>query len=84
MSDDPRPTRGTATEEHGAFLAIGVVFVVLGLSSFSSGGSNALTAFLPVGIVFVLLSLTRARRAGERADGQDADAAPDSHPDDRA
>lgn len=84
MSTDDEPARGPATgdapareqakSERGAFLAIGYVFVILGLASLGSDNRGSLVVFLSVGVVFIALS--RVGGQGDRTGT--AEAAPDA------
>ena len=60
---------GRTDEQRNGFLAIGMVFAVLGLTGFAGDGT-ARFAFLPVGIVFLVLGLQwRRRGSGGEGDG---------------
>jgi len=60
-----RTSSRTGTQD-GAFLALGLVFFVLGLSGIA-GGDSSRTVFLAVGVVFMSLSAVRAKAS--RRDG---------------
>ncbi|WP_142159105.1 hypothetical protein [Cellulomonas sp. SLBN-39] len=66
MSTDDNPPRDKAKDERGAFLAIGFVFVILGLSAMGSDNRGSLVVFLSVGVVFIALSWVggQGRRTG--------------------
>jgi hypothetical protein len=75
----PPPAPGPPQDDsdpNAAFLPIGIVFLVLGLSGLASDSMRGTSAaFLPVGIVFLVLSLRSATRGHD-----DGGAAPQEGP----
>ncbi|MBO0898632.1 hypothetical protein J1G43_01465 [Cellulomonas sp. zg-ZUI22] len=60
--------RPRSDQESGAFVALGVVFFVLGISG-AARGETALTAFLAVGVVFFAIGVGGGAKARAQADG---------------
>ncbi|GAA4622638.1 DUF3784 domain-containing protein [Cellulomonas oligotrophica] len=79
MSTEEKPSRDKAKDEGGAFLAIGFVFVILGLSGMGSDNRGSMVAFFAVGVVFLALSRTSAQRHRART-GDDAPTGDSSTP----
>ncbi|MCC2313549.1 hypothetical protein [Cellulomonas xiejunii] len=70
--DAKPPVDGT----NNAFLVLGLVFFVLGLSGIASGETSRIV-FLPVGIVFFAVSVARSREARQdREAGSGSDGGP--------
>ncbi|MCC2333879.1 hypothetical protein [Cellulomonas wangsupingiae] len=64
----PGDAESRTDTQDGAFLALGLVFFVLGLSGVA-GGDSSRTVFLAVGVVFIALAASRttaSRRGGRR------------------
>ncbi|MBF0688121.1 MAG: hypothetical protein IR158_10220 [Cellulomonas sp.] len=76
--DGKPPVDGT----NGAFVVLGLVFFVLGISGIASGETSRI-AFLPVGVVFFAVSVARSREARQaRETGSGSDGGPAAHGDD--
>jgi hypothetical protein len=79
MPDEPTgPTVPTPASEadaknpNAAFLPIGIVFLVLGLSGLSNDSMRGTSyAFIPVGITFLILSARPGKKGGGGAEVQD-------------
>jgi hypothetical protein len=72
MSEQPQPPAPEAeqdgTNPNAAFLPIGLVFFILGLSGLTNESMRSTSyAFLPIGIAFLLLGVRSGR--GEKAAG---------------
>jgi len=66
------PVDGT----NNAFLVLGLVFFVLGISGIASGETSRIV-FLPVGVVFFAVSVVRSREARQaRETGSGSDGGP--------
>jgi hypothetical protein len=84
MPDQPvapdQPTSepsAAAKNPSAAFLPIGLVFLVLGLSGLANDSMRGTSyAFIPVGITFLILSIQGGKKAGD--DGATAPPGPDS------
>ncbi|MBO3089143.1 hypothetical protein [Cellulomonas dongxiuzhuiae] len=68
QGDGDADVKGARGVQNGAFLAIGLVFFVLGLSGMSSGDSSR-TAFFAIGVVFMALSAVGANTSAKGREG---------------